>query len=250
MRPTLYEFAGGAEAFPPFAAALHARCLADPELNHPFSHADQNPEHVERLAAYLAEALGGPPAYSAEYGGDQTALVLLHAGNGDMSDLGRRFADCFMGAADDAGWPDDPPFRAAIRGYIERSVDEVALSHPLDTDVPAGLPIPRWSWDGPSELTSRKSQSGSSRTDAWSPWHRPRLTSYGGQRLRGAETRRPGGDPRASCSVEGIAAACWASSRSVGGVIRPKPHTLTLEARAASTEVARGTRDADPNASP
>jgi hemoglobin len=153
MRPTLYEFAGGAEAFAPFAAALHARCLADPELNHPFSHPGQNPLHVERLAAYLAEAMGGPARYSGEYGGGQTALVRLHAGNGDMSDLGRRFADCFMGAADDAGWPDDPPFRAAIRGYIERSVDVVALSHPHDTDVPAGLPIPHWSWDGPSELS-------------------------------------------------------------------------------------------------
>ena len=159
MRPTLYEFAGGAEAFAPFAAALHARCLADPELNHPFSHPGQNPLHVERLAAYLAEAMGGPPRYSGEYGGDQTALVLLHAGNGDMSDLGRRFADCFMGAADDAGWPADPEFRAAIRGYIERSVDVVALSHPDDTDVPAGLPIPHWSWDGPAELPPRKSQS-------------------------------------------------------------------------------------------
>ena len=151
MRPTLYEFAGGEKAFGPFAAALHARCLADPELNHPFSHPGQNPLHVERLAAYLAEAMGGPPRYSGEYDGDQTALVLLHAGNGDMSDLGRRFADCFMAAADDAGWPDDPRFRAAIRGYIERSVDTVALSHPLDTDVPSGLPIPHWSWDGPQE---------------------------------------------------------------------------------------------------
>jgi hemoglobin len=126
MRPTLYEFAGGEKAFVPFAAALHARCLADPELNHPFSHPGQHPLHVERLAAYLAEAMGGPPRYSGEYGGDQTALVLLHA-----------------------GWPDDPPFRAAIRAYIERSVDTVALSHPLDTDVPVGLPIPHWSWDGP-----------------------------------------------------------------------------------------------------
>jgi hemoglobin len=152
MRPTLYEFAGGEKVFAAFAAALHARCLADPELNHPFSHPGQNPRHVERLAAYLAEAMGGPPRYSGEYGGDQTALLLLHAGNGDMSDLGRRFADCFMGAADDAGWPDDPRFRAAIRGYIERSVDVVALSHPNDTDVPADLPIPHWSWDGPQEL--------------------------------------------------------------------------------------------------
>jgi len=24
----------------------------------------------------------------------------------------------------------------------------VALSHPDDTDIPPGLPLPRWSWDG------------------------------------------------------------------------------------------------------
>jgi len=148
MRPTLYEFAGGEKAFGPFAAALHARCLADPVLNHPFSHPDQHPQHVQRLAAYLAEAMGGPPVYSTE-GGDQTGLVLLHSGNGDMSDLGTRFADCFMLAADDAGWPADPEFRTAIRGYIEWAISEVALSHPDDTDVPPGLPLPRWSWGGP-----------------------------------------------------------------------------------------------------
>ena len=64
MRPTLYEFAGGDDAFLALAAAHHVRCLADPELNHPFSHADLNPEHVQRLAAYWAEVLGGPPRYS------------------------------------------------------------------------------------------------------------------------------------------------------------------------------------------
>jgi hemoglobin len=53
-----------------------------------------------------------------------------------------------MVAADDAGWPDEPEFRAVIRSYIEWAVDEVALSHPHDCDVPAGLPLPRWSWDG------------------------------------------------------------------------------------------------------
>jgi len=147
MRPTLYEFAGGEQAFEPFAAALHARCLADPELNHPFSHPDQHPQHVQRLAAYLAEALGGPPAYSADCA-DQTHVVYLHSGCGDMSDLARRFADCFMLAADDAGWPDDPEFRAAIRAYIDWAVSDVALSHPHDSDVPAGLPLPHWSWDG------------------------------------------------------------------------------------------------------
>lgn len=147
MRQTLHEFAGGEKAFLAFAAALHARCLADPELNHPFSHPGQHPRHVERLAAYLAETMGGPAVYSRQCG-DQSGLVLLHSGNGDMSDLGRRFVDCFMLAADDAGWPDDAGFRAAIRSYIESQVREVALSHPDDTDIPADLPIPHWSWDG------------------------------------------------------------------------------------------------------
>ena len=51
MRPTLYEYAGGEPAILALATAHHARCLADPELNHPFSHPDQHPQHIERLAA-------------------------------------------------------------------------------------------------------------------------------------------------------------------------------------------------------
>ncbi|HET8953023.1 MAG TPA: hypothetical protein VFN44_21040, partial [Solirubrobacteraceae bacterium] len=43
---------GGEEAILALARAHHARCLADPELNHPISHSDLHPEHVERLAAY------------------------------------------------------------------------------------------------------------------------------------------------------------------------------------------------------
>jgi hemoglobin len=61
MRPTLCEFAGGTQTFRARATAHHARCLADPELNHPFSHEDRHPHHVERLAAHRAEAMGGPP---------------------------------------------------------------------------------------------------------------------------------------------------------------------------------------------
>src|SRR5215469_15520314 len=154
MRQTLYEFAGGDEAFRKLAAAHHARCLADPELNHPFSHPGQNPDHVERLAAYWAEVMGGPANYSGRWGGDQTFLVHLHAGNGDMSDLGRRFVGCFIAAADDAGLPADQDFRAALCAYMEWAVNDVALSHPDDTDVPAGLKIPHWSSEGLDEASA------------------------------------------------------------------------------------------------
>ena len=147
MRPSLYDFAGGESAFLALAAAHHARCLRDPELNHPFSHPGQHPRHVERLAAYWAEVLGGPPTYSQSCG-DHTAVLVMHAGNGDMSDLGRRFVDCFVHAADDAGLPDDPEFRAALRAYMVWAVAEV-LAHPSkDSPIPADRPLPRWSWNG------------------------------------------------------------------------------------------------------
>jgi len=145
---TLFEFAGGESAFLALARAHHARCVADPELNHPFSHPGQHPRHVERLAAYWGEVLGGPPRYSQECG-DHSMVLDMHAGNGDMSDLGRRFVDCFVLAMDDAGLPDDPEFRAAMRDYMRSAVDDVALSHPERDAVPTDLPMPHWSWDGP-----------------------------------------------------------------------------------------------------
>jgi hemoglobin len=147
MRPTLYEFAGGQEGFLALARAHHARCLADPELNHPFSHPDQHPQHVERLAAYWGEVLGGPPAYS-EAAGDESYVLQLHAGNGDMGDLGERFLDCFVQALDDAGLPDDQEFRAAMRSYMRWAVDNVLAYSPVGTVVPSGVTMPRWSWDG------------------------------------------------------------------------------------------------------
>jgi hemoglobin len=146
MRPTLYEFAGGDPAFLALARAHHERCLADPELNHPFSHPGQHPQHVERLAAYWAEVLGGPPRFSAECG-TESSVLRMHSGNGDMSDLGNRFVACFLAALDDAGLPADPDFRAAMAAYMQWAVDEV-LAHAEPGSVAPSVPMPRWGWDG------------------------------------------------------------------------------------------------------
>jgi hemoglobin len=152
-RATLFEYAGGEPAFLALATAHHARCLADPELNHPFSHPG-HPQHVERLAAYWAEVMGGPPRYSQDCAGNQSALLQLHAGNGDMSDLGRRFVACFVQAADDAGLPSDPEFRAALRSYMEWAVSDVLVFSPEGSTVPSGAAMPHWSWDGPVHVRS------------------------------------------------------------------------------------------------
>jgi hemoglobin len=147
MRPTLYEFAGGEPAFQALARAHHARCLADPELNHPFSHEDLDPHHVQRLGAYWAEVLGGPPVFSRDYS-DHSTMLRLHAGNGDLTDLGRRFLNCFVQAQDDAALPTDPEFRAALRAYMAWAVDEVLGYPDSDAAIPANLAMPQWSWDG------------------------------------------------------------------------------------------------------
>jgi hemoglobin len=149
MRPSLYDVAGGEPAFLALATAHHARCLADPELNHPFSHPDQHPEHVERLAAYWAEVLGGPPTFSQRHRGTHAAVVRVHCGNGDMSDLNRRFVASFVAAMDDARLPDDAAFRAALRDYMRWAVVEVSGHVEADPDIPDDAPMPRWSWDGP-----------------------------------------------------------------------------------------------------
>ena len=79
MRPTLFDHAGGEAAMLRLAHAHHARCLADPELSHPFGHPGQHPQHVERLAAYWGEVLGGPPTYSS-LGGTESELIAMHSG--------------------------------------------------------------------------------------------------------------------------------------------------------------------------
>ena len=148
MRPTLFEFAGGEPAFLALATAHHARCLADPELNHPFSHEDQHPQHVERLAAYWAEVMGGPPTYTQSCGGDQTGVLRMHAGNGDITDLGERFLRCFDAAADDADLPTDPAFRAALHDYMRWAVDDVLAYSAPNAAVALGVAMPHWGWGG------------------------------------------------------------------------------------------------------
>ena len=116
-------------------------------LNHPFSHPDQHPRHVERLAAYWAEVLGGPETFSGECS-DQSAMLRLHAGNGELEELGRRFVDCFLTAADDAACRRT---RSSAPSLVPTSSGRspTCSSHPDSPDtVPDGLPMPHWSWDG------------------------------------------------------------------------------------------------------
>lgn len=143
---SIFDAVGGSEAFVRIARAFHARALADEVLNHPFSH-QREPQHVERLGAYWAEALGGPATYTREMS-DQTAMLRIHANNGAGHDFHDRFLGCFMAALDDAGVSGEPALRNALEAYIAWSLGDVLQYAPDDAVVPDALPVPQWSWDG------------------------------------------------------------------------------------------------------
>lgn len=129
------------------ADAWHRRVLADEVVAHAFSHGF-HPEHTERLAAYFAEALGGPAAYSTVYG-DETSVVRIHSGNGVHEEMDRRAIDCFDQALADAGLATDPALRQALHDYFAwATTTTMARYHGSASEVPSGLTIPRWSWDG------------------------------------------------------------------------------------------------------
>jgi hemoglobin len=144
-RESVYDYVGGGEAFVNLAAALTDRCLADPVLNHPFSHGT-DPQHNERLGAYLAEVFGGPPIYSELCG--HSAMLGMHAGTGADADFGSRFLACFDLAVEDAGFPDDAELRRVLHDYMIYATKEVDDVSPVGTTATPDLAMPRWSWNG------------------------------------------------------------------------------------------------------
>ena len=100
----MYDAAGGREGLLALAHAWHVRCLADPVVSHAFSHGYRE-DHSERLAAYWAEALGGPTEFT-DTMADESHVLRLHSGNGPHEEMDRRALEAFVLALDDAGLPD------------------------------------------------------------------------------------------------------------------------------------------------
>ena len=144
---SVYEAAGGADGLVRLAEAWNARVMADEVVSHAFSHGF-HPEHSERLAAYWAEALGGPHTYSERYG-DETDVVRMHSGNGRHEEMDRRAIACFDQALEDTGLTDEP-LREVLHDYFAwATTTTMSRYHKSADEVPEGMSIPKWSWDGP-----------------------------------------------------------------------------------------------------
>jgi hemoglobin len=143
---SVYEAAGGSDGLLRLAEAWHSRVMADEVVSHAFSHGF-HPQHSERLAAYWAEALGGPSIYTGGYG-DETSVVRIHSGNGPHEEMDRRAIACFDQALADVGLKAGP-LRQVLHDYFAwATTTTMARYHDSADDVPAGLSIPRWSWNG------------------------------------------------------------------------------------------------------
>ena len=143
----MFEAAGGSDGLLRLAGAWHARVIEDEVVSHAFRHG-VHPQHTERLAAYWAEALGGPCSYSGSYG-DETSVVRLHSGNGPHGEMDERAIACFDQALVDAGFAGDDRLRQVLHDYFTwATTTTMARYHDSADDVPSGLRIPHWSWDG------------------------------------------------------------------------------------------------------
>ena len=138
---SVYAAAGGSEGLLRLAQAWHRRVMADEVVSHAFSHGF-HPQHSERLAAYWAEALGGPGMYSDGYG-DETSVVRLHSGKGPHEEMDRRAIDCFDQALEDVGLSAAEPGRAGAARLLHLGChdDHGALS-PGCCRRPRGLEYP------------------------------------------------------------------------------------------------------------
>jgi hemoglobin len=144
---TVYEAVGGEQGLLELAHAWHERVLDDEVVAHAFSHG-YHPQHTERLAAYWAEALGGPKAYSDRYG-DETSVVRIHSGNGPHEEMDERAIECFDQALQDIGLPRDGRLWRVLHDYFAwATTTTMARYHDSADDVPTGLQIPQWSWHG------------------------------------------------------------------------------------------------------
>jgi hemoglobin len=142
--PSLYEWAGGGDAFRRLIDAFYDRVEQD-ELLSPFFPGGVHEEHRHHVTQWWIEVFGGPDAYTREHGGYERMLS-HHRNLGVTNEQRLRFATLMSMAADDAKLPDDPEFRAALVGYLEWGTRLALLNSQPGAAVVEQAPVPHWGW--------------------------------------------------------------------------------------------------------
>jgi hemoglobin len=143
--PTIYEWAGGSDAFERWLGRFYDLVEGD-DLLAPMFGGKVSEEHRVHVLAWWVEVMGGPAKYTANLGG-YSAMLAHHRNLPITPELRLRFVTLLSEAADRAKLPADPEFRAAIMGYAEWG-SRLAM-HNSNSDAPDVVeqaPVPRWGW--------------------------------------------------------------------------------------------------------
>ena len=142
--PTIYEWGGERVAFERWLNTFYDLVEQD-ELIAPLFGGTVHEEHRRNVTTWWCEVMGGPAAYTDAHGGYERMLA-HHRGLAITPEQRLRFVTLLSRAADVAGLPADPEFRAAIMGYAEWG-SRLAVENSADDASPAEhAPVPRWGW--------------------------------------------------------------------------------------------------------
>ncbi len=146
MSETLYEHAGGDVALHRLEELFYDKALADPVLKTLFT--KRVPTHVEHLTWFTAESFGGPDRFTHELGFQH--IIDVHRHLNITEEQRARFIALYLEALDEAGMPDDEPFRQAVREHVEfgaRVAQQNSWAE-TDADLHPIREVPHWQWPG------------------------------------------------------------------------------------------------------
>jgi hemoglobin len=142
--PTIYEWAGGRDAFARWLEAFYDLVEGD-ELLAPVFGGTVSREHREHAIDWWAEVMGGPATYTERHGG-YPHMLGKHIGLAIDGEQRLRFVTLLSRAADAVQLPADPEFRAALMGYAEWGT-RLAVENSAPGARPVEqAPVPRWGW--------------------------------------------------------------------------------------------------------
>ncbi len=143
--PTIYEWAGGTEAFRRWLDRFYDLVETDGTLL-PLFGGSVSRAHRDHVVAWWVEVMGGPADYTANLGG-YPAMLAHHRDLAITPEQRRLFVTLLSQAADEVELPGDPEFRAALIGYAEWGT-RLAMhnSDPEAEDIVPEAPTPRWGW--------------------------------------------------------------------------------------------------------
>jgi len=141
--PTLFEWIGGTPAIERLFDVFYARVPGDPLLAPVF--AEITPAHARHVAAFVAEVLGGPKAYSEQHGG-HPHMIRRHVGRALTEPQRQRWMQLLLQCADEIGVPADLEFRSALVAYLEWGTRLAVLNSQPGAAVGGEAPMPRWGW--------------------------------------------------------------------------------------------------------